>query len=116
MKKLIALLVILSVVAAAGSVQAANALNPGQMILDTSGAIVAAGTLVAIKNIIWFPSAANDDLLIREIETSKVVVSGRAVTTLWPMTWTADELPEYVNGLSLSIDGGTLYINTLTHK
>ena len=91
---------------------------PGQWVCDTAADLSTKGTDHEIQSIVWFPAAADNDLLLTNFGGTVVIVKARALCAatngefFCRMEWNAADLPNKIKGLDLvTIDGGVLYIN-----
>lgn len=90
-----------------------------QWVIDETADNLAPQSLrLYIKSIIWFPSAADDDLLITDALGTKIIVKARAMCaaangeTFCVEIWTDADLPDNIKGMDIgTIDGGVVYIN-----
>jgi len=90
-----------------------------QWIIDSTADNLAPSTsLLHIKSIVWYPTAADNDLIIMDALGTKTIVRARAICAgtngeaICIMYWTDADLPDNIKGMDINtIDGGIVHIN-----
>ena len=84
-------------------------------VLDTAATILAAGNPVVVEKMIWYPNAADDDLIVKDGNGNVKWVVRAAAGAPNKESYGAEvcaACPFDSDGFDLdTIDGGTLYVN-----
>ena len=93
-----------------------NSTDGNPWILDTAATIVASGTRVVVNKMLWYPKAADDDLIIKDGAANVKWVVRATAGAPNKESFGAEQFngPEEFDGFELDTiegdDGGTLYV------
>jgi len=79
--------------------------------VDTPDTIIASGKTVVVVQVIYFPAAVGNDLVIQDAEGNDAIILKAGATDASPVRWPAEPGGRTFNGLKIAtISAGIAYI------